>query len=173
MKKTVLVNGIIAGVIVSVLMFCSTMYYKKVGNFDYGMLFGYASMLLAFVFIFVGIKTYRDRYAAGVISFGKAFRIGLLIALIGSSFYVATWMVEYHYFFPDFFEKYMDAMVTKARASGTSEAEIAKELAKMKSMGEWYKNPVFHALFTYLEILPVGILVTIISGLILKRKPQA
>lgn len=170
MKKVVLVNGIIAGLIVSVLMVVSTMYYKSSGDFENGMIYGYASMILCFAFIFVGVKTFRDRYNGGLISFGKAFKIGLLITLIASTFYVATWLIEYFYFFPDFAEKYAESTLAKARAAGATEAELAKKSAEMASFGEWYKNPFFNALMTYTEILPVGLLISVISAFFLKRK---
>jgi len=170
MKKVILVNGVIAGLIVSVLMVVSAMYYKSSGDFENGMIYGYASMILAFAFIFVGIKTFRDRYNQGLISFGKAFKIGVLITLIASTFYVATWLIEYFYFFTDFADKYAESTLAKARAGGASEAELAKQSAEMKSLAEWYKNPFFNALITYTEILPVGLLVSLISALFLKKK---
>lgn len=170
MKKVVWVNGLIAGFIVSLLMFVSMMYYKSSGSFENGMIYGYASMILAFVFIFVGIKTFRDKHNGGVISFGKAFTIGLLITLIASTFYVATWFIESAYVFPDFLEKYAAGSIEKVRASGASEAEVAKKSAEMKQLGEMYKNPLIKILLTYVEILPVGILVSLISAFFLKKK---
>lgn len=170
MKKVVIVNGIIAGLIVSTLMVLSTVYYKRSGEFENGMIYGYASMILAFIFIFVGVKTFRDKYNGGLISFGKAFKIGLLIALIGSSFYVLTWLIEYFYFFTDFTELYAADALAKAKAAGATEAELAKQSAEMKQFGEMYKNPFFNALITYTEILPVGLLVSLISAFFLKKK---
>jgi len=170
MKKVVLVNGIIAGLIVSTLMVLSTMYYKRTGEFENGMIYGYASMILAFIFIFVGVKTFRDKYNSGLISFGKAFKIGFLIALIGSSFYVVTWLIEYFYFFTDFTEIYAADALAKAKAAGATEAELAKQSAEMANFAEMYKNPFFNALMTYAEILPIGLLVSLISAFFLKRK---
>lgn len=169
MKKVVIVNGVIGGLIVSVLMVCSTLYFINKGDFENGMVYGYASMLLAFSFVFVGIKTYRDKYNDGLISFGKAFTTGLLITLIAATFYVLTWQVEYNWVFPDFTDKYTAAMLNKAKASGASAAEIAKQTTEMAEFNEMYKNPLFNILITYLEIIPVGLIVTLISALILKR----
>src|SRR5215210_668865 len=93
MKKNILIYGLIAGVIVSVLMLLSMNYISHCeGNVDYttSMVIGYASMLLAFSLVFVGIRNYRDKYNGGVISFGKAFKIGILIVLIASTMYVAS-----------------------------------------------------------------------------------
>ena len=170
MKKIVIVNGLIAGVIVAAMFLITMGLYHNQGNFEGGMLIGYASMLLAFSLIFVAIIRYRDKYNNGIISFGKAFKIGLYITLIASTIYVVTWLVDYYVFIPDFAEKYASSMLDKLKAGGASAAEVARQTKEMDSFKEMYKNPVFIVLLTYMEILPVGILVTLISALILKRK---
>src|SRR3954471_15279643 len=100
MKKNIIVHGIIAGILVSVLMLSSVNYLSHCeGNVDYNtsMLIGYASMLLAFSLVFVGIRNYRDKYHSGVISFGKAFKIGSMIVLIASTMYVVAWLIDYFF----------------------------------------------------------------------------
>lgn len=173
MKKIVLVYGIIAGLIVTGMMAFSTGYYCSKGDFEGGMIYGYSAMIIAFSMIFVGIKSFRDKHNGGVIRFGKAFRIGLFISLIASTIYVIGWLINYYCFIPDFMDKYAAAMIGKARASGVSAEELAKKSAEMAQMKEWYKNPLFVILMTYIEILPVGLLVALVSALILKRQePQ-
>jgi len=173
MKKNIIVYGLIAGIIVSVLMLIGMNSLSHCeGTADYGtsMLFGYASMLLAFSLVFVGIRNYREKYNGGIISFGKAFQIGILMVLIASTMYVLSWMVDYFYFMPDFAEKYGAHMLAKLKASGASPAEIAKETKAMADFVRNYKNPFYNAAMTYMEILPVGLIVTLVSALILKRK---
>jgi len=172
MKRNIIVFGLISGVIVSALMaFAMAKCYEAPDNYDNGMLIGYASMIIAFSFVFIGIKNQRDKYNGGIITFGQAFKTGVFISLIASTMYVITWMIDYYYFVPDFMDKYSVHMVNQVKASGKSEAEIATELANLAKYKEWYKNPLFVALFTYAEILPVGLVITLISALILKRKP--
>lgn len=172
MKKIVIVFGCIAGIIVATLMFISLAMYASKGNFENGMLYGYASMLLAFSLIFVGIKKYRDDIGNGAISFWKAFKIGLFITLIASTFYVGAWLVEYYFYIPDFMEKYSAYYMEKLKASGTPAAEIENQAKEMKSYAQMYKNPFFNAMMTYLEIIPVGLAVSLVCALILKKKPQ-
>jgi hypothetical protein len=173
MKKNITIYGLIAGFVVSVIMLFTTNYFSHCeGNVDYNtsMLIGYASMLIAFSLVFVGIRNYRDKYNQGIISFGKAFKIGIMIVFIASTIYVIAWLIEYFYFIPDFIEKYSAHMLEKLRASGASQMEIDKQTQEMASFGKMYKNPFFNAMMTYMEILPVGLIVTLISSLILKRK---
>jgi amino acid transporter len=172
MKKNNLVFGLIAGGIVSIIMAIGVATTYQSMDFDRGMVIGYASMVIAFSFVFVGIKNHRDKYNGGVISFGKAFKTGLWITLIASTVYVAVWMVEYPLFFPDFMDKYSEHMIAKAKESGASLVEIESQTAEMTMYKDMYKNPLFVILFTYFEILPVGLVVTIISALILKRKEK-
>lgn len=171
MKKIVWVNGIIGGLIVAVMMLISMAWFKNGhNNMEWSMVYGYASMIICFSFIFVAIKTYRDKYNSGTISFGKAFLIGLYITLIASTFYVVTWLLCNKYIVPDFAEDYGKHMVQKLVDSGAPETEIAKTKAEMAQFSEMYKNPVNKILFTYIEIIPVGLVITVIASLILKRK---
>jgi len=173
MKKNIIIYGLIAGIIISFLMLLSFIYYSHCnGNADYNisMLIGYASMLISFSFVFVGIRNYRDKYNEGVISFGKAFKIGIMIVLIASTFYVVTWLIDYFYFMPDFMDKYAAHTLDKLKASGASQVDIEKKTQEMANFARMYKNPFFNAMMTYCEILPVGLIVTLISSLVLKRK---
>jgi len=173
MKKNIIIYGLIAGIVVSILMLLSVNYISHCeGNVDYdtSMLIGYASMLIAFSLVYVGIRNYRDKYNQGVISFGKAFKIGITIVLIASTIYVVAWLIDYFFFIPDFAEKYAAHTLDKLKASGASQVEIDKQTKEMANFARMYKNPFFNAMMTYVEILPVGLIVTLISSLILKRK---
>lgn len=72
---------------------------------------------------------------------------------------------------PDFMDKYSALQVKQLHESGISGAELDKALKSIESESYNYKhNPFFFAMYTYMEILPVGILISLISALILKRK---
>jgi len=174
MKKIVLVCGLIAGFITAAWMIVSLALYNQNENKDIenGMIYGYAAMILAFSLIFVGIKTFRDKHNNGIISFGKAFRIGLWITLIASTIYVIVWLIEYYYFIPDFGEKYTAHLLEKMRTSGATQAAIDKKATEMGSFNQMYKNPFFNALITYTEIIPVGLVISLISALFLKRRSK-
>jgi Protein of unknown function (DUF4199) len=171
MKKTVLICGLIAGLI-STSLFIGLMLLGKAGHDDFknGMLYGYTLMILAFSLIFVGTKITRDKYNGGVISFGKAFRVGLYITLIASTMYVIVWLTDYYLFIPDFAEKYGAHVLESLKASGASQELIAQKSADMVRFSQMYKNPFFNALITYSEIVPVGLIVSLISAWTLKRK---
>lgn len=171
MKRIILRYGFIGGFIVAAELIATTVYTKSTGHeFANGMVIGYASMILAFSFIFVALKHLRDKQYGGTISFGKAFKAALLITLVTSTFYVVTWLVCYYFFIPDFMERYTAYTLNAAKEQGLSAEEIAKQTAQLKQYSDMYKNPLFVVLLTYMEILPVGLLVSLIASLIIKRK---
>ena len=172
MKRIVIIYGLIAGAVVSVFMSTTmliTANDETVHTGPSSMVIGYLGMLISFAFILVAIKSYRDKQNNGIISFGKAFGMGLLISLIASTIYVITWEIVYKNFLPNYMDRYCAAMIEQAKASLSGSALLAEidEINKAKKM---YATPLGFTLFTYAEILPVGILVSLIAALVLKRK---
>lgn len=173
MKKNIIIHGLISGAVVAFLMLFMVHNLSHCGgniDFESSMLLGYASMLISFSLVFVGIRNYRNNYNGGVISFGKAFKVGILIVLISSTIYVIAWLIDYFFFMPDFLEKYSAHMLEQLKASGANQAKIDAQTKEMAQFAVMYRNPFFNALMTYMEILPVGLVVVLISSFILKRK---
>ncbi len=164
MNNIVLKNGIFGSLIVSVLLLSVTFYMKANPEKEVSMFFGFAGMLLAFIFVILGMKQQRDANN-GFISLGKAFLTGFWITLIISTIYVLVWLVILYNFFPNFAEHYTNMAIAKA-----SPDEVAKVTEDMNSFKEMYKSPIMVILLTYMEILPLGIVFSLISALILKKK---
>ncbi|HYG03006.1 MAG TPA: DUF4199 domain-containing protein [Chryseosolibacter sp.] len=171
MKRIVIVNGLIAGAIVSAMLLISMPLHKSgVLNFDNGLLTGYASMVIALSMIFFGIRSYRDRHKNGTITFTQCLKVGLLIALIAAILYAITWEFYFAYDGGSFMASYSEYYLSKLSADGASEAEIAKARADMDELNLMYKNPAVRFAMTLAEILPVGILITLFSSLVLRRR---
>lgn len=135
------------------------------------MIIGFSAMIVAFSFVFVGIKNFRDKQNGGVITFGKAFLLGFMISLIASTLYVITWGIEFHFFMPDFMDKYSAMQINQLQTSGMSDVALDEAIKNIESTNYSYKhNPFVFAMYTYMEIFPVGLIITLISSLILKRK---
>jgi hypothetical protein len=171
MKKIVITFGLIGGVLVSVLMGFSMSLWQEELNFEMGEVMGYLSMIISLSSIFFGIKSYRDNHLAGAISFGRGFLVGLYITLVASAMYAVGWEIYYNTKASDFMEKYTAHTLEKAKADGATDAEIEKKRSEMASMTEWYKNPVIRFAWSIVEIFPVGLLITLLSaGLLRKRE---
>lgn len=169
MKRIIIICGLISGAVVSTLMISTVAVCYNQEDFEGNMLLGYAAMLLSFSMVFVGIKNYRDKYNHGTLSFGKAFKIGLYITLVASTVYVVVWLIDYYLFIPDFMDKYTAHVLRQVKADGATQAELDKKVVEMAEYKDLYKSPLMVILFTYAEILPVGLAVSLISALILKK----
>lgn len=126
---------------------------------------GYAIMVVVFSLIFFGIRNYRNRELGGQITFGKAFKMGALIALLASTAYVVVWLFYYYLFVPDYLDKYIPHVLKE-----TAPADLPAKTEQMNNFRQMYRNPLLVVLITYSEVLPVGLVVALISALILKRK---
>ena len=170
MKKIVLIYGLISGLCVAIFMSLSIAYCYSKNSFEGSMLLGYTAMLLSFSFVFVGVKKYRDHHNAGTISFAKAFLVALYMSLIASTLYVLGWMIAYYNFFPDFMDKLAAYQLSPAKMAEMSAAEVAGVHAQIETFKEWYASPIGVAGATYMEILPLALLVSLIAAVSLKRK---
>ncbi|MBK9013169.1 MAG: DUF4199 domain-containing protein [Saprospiraceae bacterium] len=176
MKKIVWTYGLIAGGITAVALIAGMVLMAGPDgkmDMDSNMVFGYTAMIVALSLIFFGIRSYRDKYLDGNISFGKAFKIGLLITVVASVMYVLTWMAYYHTtdIGEQFGPQYAEHLAEKMRASGTPEQEI---IAKMKEQEDFMKlydsNPLVMFGVTLMEIFPVGLVISLISSFFLRHK---
>lgn len=134
MKKNVIVFGLISGLIITTMMVFSVDQCYKNADFEGSMVLGYAGMILAFSFVFVGIKNFRDKYNEGMISFMAAFKIGLYITLIASTMYVVVWLFYYYLFVPDFMDKYSAHMLKQLKASGATQVEVKDHLRRWNNL---------------------------------------
>ncbi|MEQ8424820.1 MAG: DUF4199 domain-containing protein, partial [Cyclobacteriaceae bacterium] len=125
MRKVVLTFGLIAGAIVTTLMLASM---PLMGNgtisFENGELVGYGTMIIALSMIYFGVKSFRDNHSSGVISFGKAFQVGILIAAVAAVIYASGWEVYVNTSSSDFMEQYTTQYLEQMEKEGASGTEI-------------------------------------------------
>lgn len=170
MKNTVIKYGLISGALISVMMMLTIPFHDQIGFGTSGLVVGYTTMVLAFLLIYFGVRSYRDTVGGGTVRFGRALAIGVLIAVVSSACYVATWEVMYFKFMPDFMDKYSAHVLEKARASGASEAQITSRRAEMEKLAAMYKNPLYNSALTFMEPLPVGLIVSLVTAGVLSRR---
>ena len=170
MKKTVLTFGLISGAIMTAMMFGTLPFTNSAWLQAHSMVIGYTTMVLSFMLVFFGIRSYRENIGGGTITFGRAFAVGILITLISSVLYVVAWEIMY-FGVPSFGERFMTMCVAHIKSSGASPEAIQTELNQLK----YLDNPFINAALTFTEPFPVGLIITLISALILRKKmkPQA
>jgi hypothetical protein len=172
MRRTILIFGVISGVVSSVLMVATTMVADRIG-IDKGAIVGYTGIVLSFLLVFFGIRSYRDNVEHGQITFSKAFGIGMGITVISCVFYVVTWEVIYYNFLPHFWDNYGKDVAAKLQASGASAATVQTQMEQVKKYKELYANPLINAAMTFIEPFPVGLVITLVSAGVLRRKPRS
>ncbi|MBY0492739.1 MAG: DUF4199 domain-containing protein [Cyanobacteria bacterium] len=154
------------------LMTAALAFHDQIG-FDRGVYVGYTTMVLAFLMVYFGVQSYRDNVAGGRVTFGAALMVGLLISLVIMACYVAIWQVIYYNFMPDYLDKYMAYALEQARQSGASAEAIAAQAKEMQEFSEMYKNPLVNIAFTLLEPLPVAVVFTLLTAVVMSRKRTA
>ena len=171
MKKTVLTFGLISGAIATLLMFLTIRFLGRL-SYEYLTILGYTIFVVCFLMVFFGIRSVRDNVAGGTITFGKGFKVGLLITLISCAIYIVSWEIISKIFLPNFFEQYLAYTIEKLRAAGAAPEEISRQMQENEKFLRWYKNPLIRYAMAFMEAFPVGLLITLISALILRRKQR-
>lgn len=169
MKKTILTFGLLSGAVAAVMMFLTVPFAERIG-FDRSVIVGYTTIVISMLFVYFGVRSYRDHVLGGQVTFGRAFRAGLLIAVISSLCYVVAWLVLFYGFIPDFADKYAAYMVESVRASGASQAEIDAAVRQADEAKTMLANPLINAAVSFIEPFPVGLLVALISAAVLKTR---
>jgi len=171
MKKIVLIYGSIAGLIVGgMLLATMPLYQNGILDHEHGLLIGYTSMVISLSLVFFGVKSYRDKYLSGVITFGKAVAVGLLISLVAAVLYALAWEICYHTVASGYVDHMVTSHLEKLKQEGASVEKIEAERVEMEEFKIMYENFIIRFGMTLMEILPVGVVITLISAGLLRRK---
>ncbi|MCW5519001.1 DUF4199 domain-containing protein [Aureitalea sp. L0-47] len=168
MKKTVIKYGVYSLLAATVLFLLALLLAKGV-SYSTQEVIGYTTMVVSLVFVYFGIKHYRDSENEGKISFGKALLIGFLISLFAG---VGFGVVDYIYtawINPDFAQEYLAGVTAEMKASlPADEYESAK--AALEEQMEQYGGSGFWAFIMFATVVMIGLILSILSALILQRK---
>ena len=176
MKKTVLTFGLIMGAVMSAMMVITIAFADDIGT-GHSLVVGYTTMVLAGLLIYFGVRSYRDNVGGGRVSFGRAFAVGMLIVAISAVCYVAAWELVRYQIAPGFAARQETqleaAAVAQAREEGGTAAEVEARIAKTRKDFENYRKPGFNAAMTFMEPLPVGLVIALVSAGILSRRRRS
>ena len=170
MKKIILVYGSIAGAItIAVISLSVSVWEPETSHTANTEWVGYLVMIAALSLIFFGVKSYRDNELGGVISFWDAAKVGLGIAAVAGIIYVLGWELFLGVSGQDFMAVYADSYISQLQMDGASAAEIEEATALMGRYKEMYKNPFTRMGITFMEIFPVGLVISLISAGLLRK----
>jgi len=167
MFRKILAYGTVAGLIAGISL--SAVVVAGQGHeVHYGMLIGYTTMLIALSTVFIAIKRHRDADLGGVIGFWPALGLGLGISFVAGIFYVLAWETTVALTHLDFASGYAKTLIEQKKASGVSGVALAKFTAEMEQFKVQYANPFYRLPMTFIEIFPVGVLVSLVSAGLLR-----
>jgi Protein of unknown function (DUF4199) len=172
MKRTVLIFGVISGLVSAVTMLATFPFMHKISS-DKALIIGYTTIVLAGLLVFFGIRSYRDNVSGGKLTFARGLAVGILISLLSNCLYVATWEIVSYKFMPDFAEKYASQMVEHAKSTGASQQKIDETARQAQDFVRNYHNPLYSISMTFLEPFPVFLVITLLSAAILRKKTAA
>jgi Protein of unknown function (DUF4199) len=171
MKKTVLTFGLISGAVSAAMMLLTIPFADRIG-WEKGEILGYTTIVLSALLVFFGVRSYRENVGGGRMTFGRGFAVGILITLISSACYVGAWEVIYYKLMPGFADKYTAHMMEKAKASGASQQKLEETERQANQFKQMYANPVINVAMTFAEVFPIGLVVTLLSAGILRKKAR-
>ena len=167
MMRMILVYGLAAGLIVGIPLSLVTAFAHIGGVL--GMVVGYLTMLVALSLVFIAIKRRRDRDQGGVIRFWPALGLGLGISFVASIIYVVAWELTVAAIHLDFASVYAQGVIAQAKAAGATGEALQKVVDQMEQFKVQYANPLYRWPMTFIEIFPVGVLVSLISAALLRN----
>ncbi|HEY1629835.1 MAG TPA: DUF4199 domain-containing protein [Rhizomicrobium sp.] len=169
MFRKILTYGVVAGLIVGIPLSILTA-TNGCSPGLWSMVIGYSTMLVALSTVFVAVKRHRDIDLGGVIGFWPALGIGLGISIIASIIYVAAWEATVAIAHIDFAAGYAQALIAQEKAKGVSGAALAQFIAQMDQFKKDYANPFYRLPMTFVEIFPVGVLVSLATAGLLRNR---
>ena len=165
--RYILTYGILAGLVVILTLILGLSFARD--TLLTSAVYGYLVMIVALTFIFVGVKRYRDVALGGVVKFWRAFGVGLGIAVVSGLIYVGVWEVYDAQTGRVFIGQYTDGVVRAKEQEGATPEAIATLRQEMETLKTQYANPWFRLPMTFLEILPVGLLMALLSAALLRN----
>jgi len=141
-------------------------------NLNISEIAGYLIMLISMIFVFIGIKYYRDKENNGVLTFWQGLKIGILIVLIPSVAFGLFDLLYTEVINPGWMENYYSKMVEHIQKT-TAPEKLEAALKKLQANKEMFSNPAMQFLLMALTVFIIGFIVTIISSLALRRNKAA
>ncbi|HWB28221.1 MAG TPA: DUF4199 domain-containing protein [Chitinophagaceae bacterium] len=166
MKKAFLRYGLLSGAFIVVLF---TLDMSVLGSFGVSEVAGYISIVLSLCFVYFGLRYFRDKQNNGVLTFGQGIKLGLLITLIPSTCFGAFDLVYVRFFNPDFYDKYTESQIARLKATVPA-AEFETKAAAMREQMKFWSQPWADFLLMFLTVAAIGVIITVLSAFILKRK---
>jgi hypothetical protein len=170
MKKIVIKYGMYGVAVMLIISVSAFFIFKNNHNWEVQEIIGYATIVLSLLFVFFGIRHYRDTYNAGQLGFGKGLGLGTLIALLPSvAFGLLTWIEGW--IDPEWQDKYYTHYIENVKKT-TSPEKLQAALKEIEVQREIFASPMAQFGLMFLTVFVIGFIIAIISALILRRNKK-
>jgi len=172
MKSTVFRYGLYSVIAIVALSAIEMFIIEPNTNFSTSEIAGYLIMLISMIFVFIGIKHYRDHVNNGSLTFGQGLKVGILIVLIPSVAFGLFDLLYTKVINPGWMENYYAKMLENIKKT-TAPEKLDATLKSLQANKELFSNPIMEFLLMALTVFIIGFIVTIISSLTLRRNKPA
>lgn len=168
MNPTILKFGVFSGLAGAVLFLGPFVIDPEI-SFDSesmarGEIIGYSAMFLSMTLVFFGVRA-RGKEVEGPYSFMEALKTGLLITVVSVAVFYLGNVLLYEVIHPDFLETFFDGYREYSIETGAS----AEEIAQLNASEKMFTNGYLYGLLMASSTLLMGLVISLISALLLKR----
>src|SRR5688572_16045909 len=168
MKPTIFRYGIYAALTIIILSAIHVFLIMPYASYGESEIAGYLTMLISMVFVFLGIKHYRDQVNNGSLTFGQGLKTGVLIVLIPAVFFGLFDILYTEVINPSWKDDYYNHYIEQVKTS-TAPEKLDAELKKLEAQKGMFSSPVMQFLLMAGTVFVIGFIVAIISALTLRR----
>lgn len=167
MKNVIIRYGVFSSILMMAMFGLTFLFVKE----DYRMseILGYVSILVSMIFVFLGIREYREAVGKGHISFWQAVKVGLMIVAIPSVVFGLFNVFYVMVLDPDFMDNFYQKSLADMKASMSAE-EYAIESAEMESQKKMFMNPINQFFVMGATVFLMGIITSVLSSFVLKTE---
>ena len=132
---------------------------------------GYLFITCSMIFVFLGIRQFRDQENEGRLTFIEGLKVGTLIVVFPSLFFGLYNIFYAIWLYPDFMDDYFAYNLEQLKAS-LSAAEYAIQEQEMLAQKELFMNPFVSFIVMFMTVFIMGLIASIISSFALMKKTK-
>ncbi|WP_298508040.1 DUF4199 domain-containing protein [uncultured Kordia sp.] len=171
MKNTVLKYGIYSFILASIL-FSSALYFGYALAFKTHGIIGYATITASLVFVYFGVKHYKNHDLDGEIDFKKAFTIGFGIASFAAIAFAVIDAIYISTINPGFSQDYIAHEIGLLETEKLTAAAMYIEKKSIALRSEVFESATIVFFVTLMMVLVVGTVISLLSALTLHKKQE-
>ena len=166
--KVAMNYGLILGLVLIVYSLILYLVDVPLESLQYANWAGYVFTIVAMV---LGIKAYRDKYAGGLITYGKSFSTGFMIGLYAAIISAIYAFFYFSYINPGIIQEMMDLRVAEMWADNPEMTEEQFEMAE--SWMKRFMSPVMLVVWGLIANVIISLILSLIVSIFMQKKDKS